>query len=113
MAECLFDSNHKHSFKSPSYFRISMPSQNLTKNIHTRMHPYAHAHRRQREYLNEVTLARTLPSPSLEMDHNRNTIAKVLNIFLDWLIIILFATSMVLRIVNYYLIKEVISILNV
>ncbi|KAJ3997536.1 hypothetical protein F5050DRAFT_1806762 [Lentinula boryana] len=77
-----------------------------------RVHPYAHALRRQKEYLNEVTLANTLPPPrNFDAAPDRNVAEKVHHA-LNLVILVLFITCLMLRLLNIILIKEIIATLN-
>ncbi|KAJ3857877.1 hypothetical protein EV368DRAFT_77286 [Lentinula lateritia] len=77
-----------------------------------RMHPYAHALRRQREHFHEVALANTLPPPqTIEVARERNE--EKFDRRLDHALIMLLVVSAVVHILNYYLLNEIISSLDV
>ncbi|KAJ3785997.1 hypothetical protein GGU11DRAFT_740678 [Lentinula aff. detonsa] len=86
------------------------PSTKLSQN--RRMHPYAHALRRQREYLNEVALANTLPPPrNFDAAPDRN-VAEKIHRALNLVIFVLFIACLLLRLLNIILIKEIIATLD-
>ncbi|KAJ4501855.1 hypothetical protein C8R41DRAFT_976778 [Lentinula lateritia] len=87
-----------------------MFTNKLAKN--KRMHPYAHALRRQKEYLNEVALANTLPPPQ-NTDIDRGRIEEKIDRPLDQALIVFLVVSAVVRILNYYILNKIISSLEV
>ncbi|KAJ3741869.1 hypothetical protein DFH05DRAFT_1527569 [Lentinula detonsa] len=89
-----------------------MSMKTSTKLSQNRMHPYAHALRRQREYLNEVTLANTLPPPRyFDAAPDRN-VAEKIHRALNIVIFVLFITCLMLRLLNVILIMQIIATLD-
>ncbi|KAJ3760100.1 hypothetical protein EV360DRAFT_81488 [Lentinula raphanica] len=85
-------------------FTESTPSGTTSRAL--RSHPYAHAVRRRRlEYEREAALGATLPPPRVAPVE----IAQKVPPILDSLILVLLIASILIRILNIILVKEIIA----